>query len=84
MSNTSASVTEAGRRSESLVEILLAIPPQQRGAALRAALAGHCVGADVSAYVTSIRKGFDEYWAVLRTCNAPLGAIAKFLRRPCR
>jgi N6-adenosine-specific RNA methylase IME4 len=60
----------------------LAIPAQQRGAALRAALAGHCVGADVSPYVTSIHKAFDEYWAVLRNCKAPWEALAKFLAPP--
>lgn len=82
MSDTSASVTEARRSSESLVDILLTISPHRRGAALHAALVGHCVDADVSAHVTSIRRAFDEYWAAQRNCKTPLGAIAKFLVPP--
>ncbi len=82
MSKTAASVTEARRSSESLVEILLTIPPQRRGAALHAALVGHRADAEVSADAKSIRKAFDDYWVALRHCKSPLGATAKFLAPP--
>ena len=82
MSNTSANVTEHRTSSEYLVEILLTIPPQRRGAALHAALGGRCVDGDVSAYVTSLSRAFDDYWATLRKCKAPLRAIATFLAPP--
>jgi len=69
-------------RQSPLVNMLIAIPPCNRGTTLQSVIRGQCNGEKVTRDGSNMRKAFEEAWMRQYRREAPLTALAKTLEPP--